>query len=95
MRAVAIVACIALLAGCFGYNSSAKKWSYVGDAVLIVGGGAAIGADQATKPGKCTGTDCPYAPPISGGLVIGAVLVVAGVVGILINATRADVKTSR
>lgn len=96
MRAVAVVTCIALLAGCFGYNSSAKKWAYVGDTVLILGGGAAIGADLATRPGPCTGPSCPvYTSKIDGGMVAGVLLVSAGLVGILFNATRTNVKTSR
>src|SRR5437879_2409300 len=70
MKAVAIVA---LLAGCFGYDPSAKKWAYVGDTVLIIGGAAAIGADLATRPGTCTTPGC-YNPPFDGGLVAGAVL---------------------
>lgn len=96
--ATALLATIALAVGpgCFGYNRSAKTWAYVGDALLIAGGGAAIGDDLATKPPKCEGVGCPpYTPPFSGGLLVGAVLVVAGVTGIVLNATRASVKTSR
>ena len=95
-RAVALVACLALLAGCFGYNSSAKKWAYVGDSLLLVGGGAAIGWDLATRPGPCTGAGCPmYTSKIDGGLLAGIVLASAGVFGFLFNATRSNVKTSR
>ena len=86
----------ATLSGCFGYNSGAKGWSYVGDAILIAGGAAAIAADQETKPGACTGEGCPtYTPSIGGGLVIGITLVTAGLIGIIYNATRPDMKTSR
>jgi len=93
-RVVALVTCAALATGCFGYNSSAKKWSYVGDTVLILGGGAAIAADLLThKP--CEGVDCNFDPPFGGGTVAGALLVTAGIVGIIINATRSTVKTSR
>ena len=92
MKAIAL-ACA--LAGCFGYNSGAKKWSYVCDSILIVGGGAAIGADLATRPPPCTGPNCPYMSKVDGGLVAGIVLVTAGLVGIVINATRPTVKTSR
>src|SRR5438093_5964747 len=42
MKVMALVACFAL--GCFGYNSSAKRWAYVGDTILVIGGAAAIGA---------------------------------------------------
>jgi hypothetical protein len=96
MRVVAILACVAALAGCFGYNSSAKKWAYVGDAVLLVGGAAAIAGDLATRPGPCSGMDCPlYKPPFDGGLVAGVMLATAGLVGLVLNATRDEVKTSR
>ena len=92
MKAVAVVA---LLSGCFGYDPGAKKWAYVADTLLIVGGGAAIGADLATRPAACSGPTCTYAPPIDGGLVAGAMMVSAGVIGIIYNATRSPVKTSR
>jgi hypothetical protein len=94
--ATAAVVMTAMLGGCFGYNSSAKKWAYVGDSFLIVGGGATIAADLATRDPPCTGPMCPvYRPPIEGALLAGVVLATAGVVGILINATRPTVKTSR
>ena len=89
---------MALLAGCFGYNSSAKKWAYVGDSVLISGGGAAIGADVATAGPACmpaAGKVCEYQSPIDGAILAGAILITAGLVGIIYNATRAEVKTSR
>ena len=92
VKAIAL-ACV--LAGCFGYNSGAKKWSYVGDGILVVAGGAAIGADLATRPPPCSGATCPYMSKVDGGLVAGAMLVTAGVIGIVINATRPTVKTSR
>jgi hypothetical protein len=97
MKAVALVACVALLSGCFGYNSSAKKWAYVGDTVLIIGGGAAIGAEAVSKPDKCMpvmGGTCPYNAPVSGGMIAGIVLVTAGLAGIIYNVTRAPVKTN-
>ena len=85
-----------VVTGCFGYNPSAKRWSYVGDVILIAGGGAAIAADRATMPPACTGPGCPtYTSSFSGGLVVGAVLVAAGLFGIVFNATRDNVKTSR
>ena len=96
MRAIALAVIIALCAGCFGYNKGAKRWAYVGDSVLIAGGGGAIGADIATKPPPCTGDTCPrYTSPIGGAMVAGVMLVTAGIIGILINATRDEVKTSR
>jgi hypothetical protein len=97
MKAVALVACIALITGCFGYNSSAKKWAYVGDSVLIVGGAATIAVDVTSSPEKCTATTgiCPYNAPVGGAMIAGIVLVTAGVIGMLYNATRTEVKTSR
>lgn len=93
--AFALIASITLLTGCFGYNKSAKRWAYVGDAVLIVGGGAAITVDVLAKDEPCTGDNCPYKSPIRGGLVAGVVLATAGLFGALFNATRTNVKTSR
>ncbi len=95
MRLVSLVLCVAMLGGCFGYNSSSKKWAYVGDAILIAGGGAAIALDQTNKPEMCMGAGCPYQSPVRGGTVIGAVLVGAGLLGILFNATRDTIKSSR
>ncbi len=103
MRGVALLALSAFLAtgsGCFGYNPSAKKWAYVGNSVLIAGGGAAIASDfliedegTSNVPMMTTGTD--YDPPFSGAILAGSMLVTAGLIGIIINATRPTVKTSR
>jgi hypothetical protein len=97
-RSLALLAVLAIgAAGCFGYNRPAKRWAYVGDSVLILGGGGAISADVLTRtdPPPCTGRACPYESPVSGAIVAGTMLVTAGLVGILINATRPNVKTSR
>jgi hypothetical protein len=97
-RSLAVLVLALGLTGCFGYNKSAKRWAYVGDTVLILGGGGAIAADVLTKdePAPCmAGTMCPYESPISGAMVAGAMLVTAGLVGIIVNATRPNVKTSR
>jgi hypothetical protein len=100
-RALALVASIALLSGtalsgCFGYNRSAKRWAYAGDTVLILAGGGIIAADvTAPKEPPCTGDNCLYRSPIHGAMVAGAVLVAAGLAGVLFNATRDNVKTSR
>lgn len=93
--AVALVASLAVLAGCFGYNKPAKRWAYVGNSVLILGGGGALALDLTSKEEPCVGDNCPYTSPIGGAMVAGVVLVTAGLVGILFNATRSDVKTSR
>ncbi len=97
-RAVAALACVALASGCFGYNRSAKRWAYVGDTILLVGGAAVIALDVTTGGDDCMdtpGRPCPYDAPVSGTLVAGAVLVAAGVFGIVFNATRPTVKSSR
>jgi hypothetical protein len=90
-----VVAIIALLCtGCFGYNRGAKAWSYVGNSILIVGGGAAIAADVTNSPPPCQGTGCPtYTEPVGGAMIAGIVLVTAGVVGMIINATRPTTKS--
>jgi quinol-cytochrome oxidoreductase complex cytochrome b subunit len=91
----ALIASITLLTGCFGYNQPAKRWAYVGNTVLILGGGGAIAADVTSTTEPCTGDNCPYQSPIHGAMVAGVVLVTAGLFGILFNATRSNVKTSR
>lgn len=89
-----VLACV--LCSCWGYNSSSKHWAYFGNSLLIAGGGAAIAVDQTSKDAPCTGTGClVYSPPISGLLLAGTLVATAGLVGILLNATRAEVKTSR
>lgn len=95
MRSIALITTFALLAGCFGYNSSAKGWSYVGDAVMIAAGGAAIALDQTETATPCPSAGGCYTAPIGGGFVVGAVLVAAGLFGIVFNATRPTIKTSR
>ena len=96
MRGVALVLCAVLSTGCFGYNSSAKGWSYAGNTVLILGGAAAITGDLLDKDEPCMGTGCSdFETPFGGAMVAGALLVTAGVVGMIINATRPTMKSSR
>jgi hypothetical protein len=97
-RSLAVLALVACASGCFGYNKSAKRWAYAGNTVLILAGGAAIAGDILTKSESepvMPGEPEAYEPPISGGIVAGALLVGAGIFGIIFNATRPDVKTSR
>lgn len=97
-RAVAVVASIGLLTGCFGYNRSAKRWAYVGDTLLVLGGGATIALDVTDKREPCMDTTtmpCPYRSSISGMMVTGALLAGAGLVGMIFNATRPNIRTSR
>jgi hypothetical protein len=97
--AVALIASITLLTGCFGYNRSAKRWAYVGDTVLILGGGAAIAIDVTSKDEPCMpdamNNGCGFKPSVHGALIAGAVLAAAGLFGLLFNATRDNVKTTR
>jgi hypothetical protein len=107
MRGLSVLLCTALIAtsatGCWGYNSSSKKWAYAGNTILIVGGAAAITADVLTHdrmecpanqpPGSTYCSD--FRLPFGGPLVAGALLLTAGSVGIVVNATRPTVKTSR
>ncbi|HEY0192277.1 MAG TPA: hypothetical protein VGC42_14245 [Kofleriaceae bacterium] len=96
---LALVAMLALLSGCFGYNRSAKRWAYVADSILLAGGAATIAIDVTQKDTPCmpdaSGNGCTYQSSLHGTLVIGAVLAAAGLFGILFNATRDDVKSSR
>jgi hypothetical protein len=93
--ALLAVATISTTGGCFGYSHSAKGWSYVGDAVLIAAGGAAIGVEHAESHGSCTGDTCPaYTSPVAGAYVAGAALVAAGLIGIILNATRPNSKST-
>ena len=95
MRGLALVACAALLSGCFAYDPGAKKWAYVGNTVMIAGGGGAIATDILTHE-RCEGTGCPKPePPFTGAAVVGVMLVTAGIIGLILTATREPVKTSR
>ena len=102
VRVLVVLALVALVSGCFGYNKSAKRWAYAGNTVLILGGGGALAASILTKsePEPLMSTtgqpqEAPYDPPITGGMVAGALLISAGIFGIIFNATRPNVKTSR
>jgi len=97
-RAIAALVTAALVSGCFGYNKSAKRWSYVGDTLLMLTGGGVIALDLTSSGEPCMsgpGMPCPYEAPLTGPLVAGAVLAAAGLFGMIFNATRPNVKTSR
>ena len=97
-RLTALVLALALATGCFGYNKSAKRWAYVGDTVLVLGGGGLIAGDVLGKDEPCMDTPtmrCRYESPFSGMLVTGVVLAAAGLFGMLFNATRPNVKSSK
>jgi hypothetical protein len=85
---VALLAIVLGAGGCFGYTKGAKAWSYVGNILLMGAGGTAIGLDYKSQPG-CEGMGCSkYTAPVSDGVAIGSVLIGAGIVGIVLNATR-------
>jgi hypothetical protein len=93
MRRVALVACAALATGCFGYSPPAKRWAYVGNTLLVLGGGGAIAADLLATKQPCVGPGCAdFDPPVGGMFVVGTLLVSAGIVGMIINATRPTAK---
>jgi hypothetical protein len=106
-RAVAALAITALLAGsgCWGYNRSAKRGAYVLDTTLILAGGGLITLGVLDPPKNCDEMNpnlppnpaChdPVAGPVSGMMVAGAILAVGGIVALIVNATRDEVKTSR
>ncbi len=85
--------------GCIGYSRPAKRWSYVGNTVLVAGGGTMITLDVISASGsECMANGprpCPYEPPVGGQLVAGAVLVAAGVIGYVLTATRPTARSSR
>lgn len=85
-----------LCSGCFGYNRSAKRTAYFGDTLLLLGGGGVVAAELLLGGDDCEGPSCmEELSPITGPLVAGAVLITAGIVGIVLNITRPTVKTSR
>jgi hypothetical protein len=89
---VSAMLCVAMLTGCWGYTSSSKKWAYVGDSLLLVGGGAALAYGVEDKPAACTGDGCEYHSSIRGAEVVGVALLAAGLFGLLFNITRENVK---
>jgi hypothetical protein len=97
-KLIALLTVLAFSSGCFGYNKSAKRWAYAGNTILILGGGGAIASDRlASKPdpGMTATAAEQYEPPFSGMMLAGVMLVAAGFFGIIFNATRPYVKTSR
>lgn len=87
---IVLAAAFAVLAsGCLGYARSAKRWSYAGNVVLILGGGAAIAGGALSPDEPCEGAGCPRGEvPIDGAIVAGAILAMAGLAGIVLTATR-------
>ena len=59
------------------------------------GGGLPVLGRNGSADCEERGPACPYQPLLSGTMVAGIVLATAGLVGIVINATRPEVKTSR
>ena len=106
-RAIAFIIALAVLAtGCWGYNKSAKRGAYVLDTVLVAGGAGLVTLAVLNPPRSCAdlemetgvpnpGCHDPVAGPINGTMIAGAMLVLGGLVAIVVNATRRNVKTSR
>lgn len=96
-RRLAALGIVAFLAtGCFGYNAPAKRAAYLGNTVLVLGGGGALAAELLIEEEACQGAGCvEEVSPITGPMVAGTMLVTAGLVGFLLNLTRPTVKTSR
>lgn len=94
---MAALVLLALLAtGCFGYNAPAKRAAYLGNTVLVLGGGGALAAELLLADEACQGAGCVEAvSPVTGPMVAGTMLITAGLVGFLLNLTRPTVKTSR
>jgi len=104
---VAALTIAALLAtsGCWGYNTSAKRGAYVLDTTMVLGGGGLIALGVLNPPKNCDEINpnlppnpaChdPVAGPLSGILVAGTMLAIGGLVALVVNATRSNVKTSR
>lgn len=88
MRLVAALVLVTMLAGCFGYRAGAKKWAYVGDTLLVLGGGGTLAWGVVDKPSPCDGGACAYHSEIRGAMVAGALLIAAGLAGFIFNATR-------
>jgi hypothetical protein len=103
--ALLIVALAFASTGCWGYNRSAKRGAYVLDSVLILSGGGLIALGVLDSPKSCDEINpnlppnpaChdPVAGPLNGALVAGSMLVLGGIVALVVNATRSNVKTSR
>jgi hypothetical protein len=100
LLAISVVASSSV--GCIGYSRSAKRSAYVGNSLLIASGGGAIALGVLTYERRDCGNRGASMPamssgdpqcidrisPVSGFAVVGAALVVAGLVGIVMTATR-------
>lgn len=83
--------------GCIGYSRSAKRWAYVGNSTLIASGAGALTLGILTYDTSCptnaggsssTNSCVTQVGPVSGISVVGAMLLVGGIVGIVLTATR-------
>jgi hypothetical protein len=99
---LAVTLVVSSEAGCIGYSRSAKRAAYVGNSLLIASGGGALALGVLTYERRDCGNRGASMPamsggdpqcidrisPVSGFAVVGAALVVAGLVGIVMTATR-------
>ncbi|HPH66763.1 MAG TPA: hypothetical protein PLF40_13490 [Kofleriaceae bacterium] len=83
--------------GCIGYSRSAKRWAYVGNSTLLASGAGALTLGILTYDTSCptttggsssTNSCVTQVGPVSGISVVGAMLLVGGIVGIVLTATR-------
>ena len=94
---VALATTLTASSGCVGYSRSAKHWAYLGNSTLLAAGGGAMALGILTYDTSCptnaggsSSTNACVSPvgPVSGITIAGAALLIGGIVGIVLTATR-------
>lgn len=94
---LALATTMATTSGCVGYSRSAKHWAYLGNSTLLAAGGGAMALGILTYDTSCPtnagGSSSSNAcvtqvGPVSGITIAGAALLIGGIVGIVLTATR-------
>ena len=94
---LALVTSVATTSGCVGYSRSAKRWAYLGNSTLLAVGGGAMALGILTYDTSCPSTAggststnacVTEVGPVSGITIAGAALVISGIVGVVLTATR-------
>ena len=94
---LALATTVATSSGCVGYSRSAKHWAYLGNSTLIAAGGGAMALGILTYDTSCptttggsssTNACVTQVGPVSGITIAGAALLIGGIVGIVLTATR-------
>ena len=97
LAAALMLATTASATGCIGYSRSSKRWAYVGNSTLLASGAGVLTLGILTYDSSCpantggsssTNTCVTKVGPVSGISVVGALLLVGGIVGIVLTATR-------